>query len=248
MRNNDEDAHWCSRAEAVRGTLVLNQQSFASLLGVNMSSVRRWKNGHQSPDQFGKLLIELLESVLDTHSRTIVIESLRKVHAEPLPVVRMLTWLDAHARTSEAIPADAIAPPSWITRCTAGEEGESPCERVRRLRCALGVSQQELATLIGFSFSIVCRWQRSLADPANLGQLTLELLSNAVKGHAAQTIVLALREAGSRRADIARTLTWLERYPTLPEPRARPRRASTPPPFDSELLPSSTSWGGSRRS
>ncbi|NUQ13241.1 MAG: helix-turn-helix transcriptional regulator [Gemmatimonadaceae bacterium] len=216
--------------------LKLNQQSFGSLLRIGMGAVRRWRNGQQAPDKFGRLLIELLEGVLNVHHRSVVIESLRKARPEPLSIVRTLTWLGSHSRLSEPVDAAVTSPPWWIVRRTSEEETESLCERVRRLLRALGVNQQDLATLIGVSFSSVCRWKRSVVDPADFAQLTLELLSNVIKGHVAEIVIRALREAGSRRADIARTLTWLERHPTLPEPSPRPPRASSPPPFNAALL------------
>ncbi|MCC6556091.1 MAG: helix-turn-helix transcriptional regulator [Polyangiaceae bacterium] len=235
MRGDDENADWCSRSEGVRNALKLNQQSFGSLLRIGMDSVRRWKNGQQVPDKFGKLLIELLEGVLSVQPRLVVIESLRKSRAERLSIVRTLTWLGSRPRLSEPVDAVATSPPRWIIR-REEEEEESLCERVQRLLRALGINQQDLATLIGVSFATVCRWKRSLVDPADFGQLTLELLSNAIKGHPAETVTRALRAAGSRHAEIAKTLTWLERHPTLPEPSPRPSRASSPPPFDAALL------------
>ena len=49
-------------------------------------------------------------------------------------------------------------------------------QRIRRLRTALGLSQEKLARLIGVSFQSVNRWENGASTPAGPTDLVLETL------------------------------------------------------------------------
>lgn len=83
--------------------------------------------------------------------------------------------------------------------------------RVRTLRKALGLTQEELARLIGATFVSVNRWENNASTPTGLSAVVLELLRNAMNMHPPDEIVVRLRAAGHRPVEIVRVLVELEK-------------------------------------
>jgi len=110
------------------------------------------------------------------------------------------------------------------------------------MRAMLRLNQQSFAALMGFTVTTVSRWENGTAVPSGPSEAFLELLANVLKLHSRNVILAALREAAAATLPMIRTLTWLERHPTLPQ--AVPMVANSPPPssarrppFSPDILP-----------
>lgn len=82
---------------------------------------------------------------------------------------------------------------------------------VRSLRKKLGLTQQAFASLLGFSFVSVNKWENEGSSPTGLSAVLLQLLGSALRSHSADAVVGALRAAGGAPLDIVRTLAALEK-------------------------------------
>ncbi len=85
---------WSDRVKDMRGRLKVNQMQFSALLGFDPKSVRRWEQGRRKPERYSLLILELLSKSIGAHSRESLLKALRHAGPEPLPMVRMLTWLE----------------------------------------------------------------------------------------------------------------------------------------------------------
>ena len=200
---------------------------FANLIGIGVKALRKWASGSRPPHRLGEILLELLETVLEIHPRALVVGSLRNAGPDPLSVVRVLTWLERHTTISEPVTLLAVSPAS-----TSIPEKDCP-EWVKGMRAALGVSQQRLADLLGFSDAPVVRWENGRATPMGLAEVILVLLSNALNGHPGGALVECLGKADGARLVVVRALAWLERHPSVIQPVpviAGPLPPSTRPP------------------
>jgi transcriptional regulator with XRE-family HTH domain len=89
---------------------------------------------------------------------------------------------------------------------------------IRSLRKKLGLTQQAFASVLGFSFVSVNKWENDGSNPTGLSAVLLQLLDSALRLHPANAVIGALRAAGGAPLDVVRTLTALEK------PNERPRR------------------------
>jgi transcriptional regulator with XRE-family HTH domain len=85
----------------------MNQQRFAEVLGVTVMTVSRWETGLTAPKGLSALILTFLGNVVRLHPRQTLLDTLRKVGSEPLPLVRMLAWLKRHP----SIPSTPPDPP-----------------------------------------------------------------------------------------------------------------------------------------
>jgi transcriptional regulator with XRE-family HTH domain len=113
------------------------------------------------------------------------------------------------------------------------------------MRAKLKLNQQNFAALMGFTVMTVSRWESGSADPSGANEAFLELLANVLKLHSRGVILAALRDTGPEALPMMRTLTWLERHPTLPQAMPTFANSSPPssarrPPFSPHILPDST--------
>lgn len=81
---------------------------------------------------------------------------------------------------------------------------------VRRLRGALGLSQQAFASLLGLSFVTVNRWEGGRAVPHRLGRVLLQLLDGAMGIHPTGRVLEHLLAAGPEPLALVRALVRLE--------------------------------------
>ena len=103
-----------SSAEQVRGirvSLRLSQQRFAELLGVTVMTVSRWENGSAAPKRLSELFLSFLGNVVKLHARETILDALRKAGSEPLPMVRVLAWLERHPTVLQILDGQS-GPPS----------------------------------------------------------------------------------------------------------------------------------------
>lgn len=77
---------------------------------------------------------------------------------------------------------------------------------VRLLRKKLGLTQEDLASLIGTSFVSVNKWENNASKPTGLSAVLLELLSDAMKSNKPDKVVTWLRAAGPKPVSIVRAL------------------------------------------
>jgi transcriptional regulator with XRE-family HTH domain len=82
---------------------------------------------------------------------------------------------------------------------------------VRLLRKKLGLTQQAFASLLGFSFVSVNKWENDGSSPTGLSEVLLQLLESALRSHSPRAVITALRPAGGAPLDVVRTLTQLEK-------------------------------------
>ncbi len=82
---------------------------------------------------------------------------------------------------------------------------------VKMLRSKLGMTQQAFASLLGFSFVSVNKWENGGSTPTGLSAVLLSLLESALRVHAASHVVQTLRSAGGDPLTVVRILTDLER-------------------------------------
>ncbi|WP_082363236.1 helix-turn-helix domain-containing protein [Chondromyces crocatus] len=83
-----------TRVKALRTTLGLSQQQFASILGFSFVSINKWENGGSQPTDMSAALLALLESALKIHSPAHVLSELRPAGGTPLEVIRILARLE----------------------------------------------------------------------------------------------------------------------------------------------------------
>ncbi len=83
---------------------------------------------------------------------------------------------------------------------------------VKALRKALGLSQQAFASLLGFSFVSVNKWENDGSAPTGLSAVLLELLGNAVKRRGPSDVISKLRPLGGVPLEVIRVLTRLEQH------------------------------------
>lgn len=62
-------------------------------------------------------------------------------------------------------------------------------------RSKLGLTQQQFASLLGFSFVSVNRWENGHIRPKGLSAVVLSLLDTALRRHPAERVERTLREA-----------------------------------------------------
>lgn len=79
------------------------------------------------------------------------------------------------------------------------------------LRGRLGLSQQAFASLLGFSFVSVNKWENGGSRPTDLSAALLELLAAAAEKHPVPLVIQALRPAGGAPLEVIRILARLER-------------------------------------
>lgn len=89
---------------------------------------------------------------------------------------------------------------------------DSWAERVKEMRAKLKLNQQHFAGLLGVAVMTVSRWENGLATPRALSALVLNLLSKVIDQHSRQTLIDALRRAGSEPADLVRMLVSLDKH------------------------------------
>jgi DNA-binding transcriptional regulator YiaG len=82
---------------------------------------------------------------------------------------------------------------------------------VRELRAKLGMTQQAFASLLGFSFVSVNKWENRGSTPTGLSVVLLSLLESSLTRHPPSNVVQALRSAGGAPLSVVRTLAELER-------------------------------------
>lgn len=82
---------------------------------------------------------------------------------------------------------------------------------VKSLRSKLGMTQQAFASLLGFSFVSVNKWENGGSTPTGLSAVLLSLLESALGAHSPSIVVKALRGAAGVPLDVVRVLTELER-------------------------------------
>ncbi|WP_437994618.1 helix-turn-helix domain-containing protein [Sorangium sp. So ce145] len=88
---------------------------------------------------------------------------------------------------------------------------------VKALRSKLGMTQQAFASLLGFSFVSVNKWENDGSTPTGLSAVLLSLLESALHAHPPVHVVQALRGAGGVPLAVVRTLTELERTDGRPQ-------------------------------
>jgi transcriptional regulator with XRE-family HTH domain len=82
--------------KALRKSLDLSQQAFASLLGLSFVSINKWENKASSPTGLSAVLLQLLGNAVKRRGPSDVISKLRPLGGVPLEVVRVLTRLEQH--------------------------------------------------------------------------------------------------------------------------------------------------------
>lgn len=82
---------------------------------------------------------------------------------------------------------------------------------IKALRQRLGLTQEAFASLLGFSFVSVNKWENGASKPTDLSAALLSLLANAATKHDAATIIQSLRAAGGTPLEVIRILARLER-------------------------------------
>lgn len=83
-------------------------------------------------------------------------------------------------------------------------------ERVKGLRTRLALTQQQFASLLGFSFVSVNKWENGGSQPTDLSAALLELLEHAVARHTPANVLAELRPAGGAPLEVIRILARLE--------------------------------------
>ena len=73
------------------------------------------------------------------------------------------------------------------------------------------MTQQAFASLLGFSFVSVNKWENGGSTPTGLSAVLLALLESALRAHPPLQVVQALRSAGGDPLAVVRGLTELER-------------------------------------
>jgi DNA-binding transcriptional regulator YiaG len=87
-------------------------------------------------------------------------------------------------------------------------------QSVRNLRKRLNLTQQAFASLLGFSFVSVNRWeQKDGSSPTGLSVVILQLLESVLRSHPPSAVIAALRPVGGEPLDVVRTLTGMEKAP-----------------------------------
>lgn len=82
---------------------------------------------------------------------------------------------------------------------------------VKTLRTKLGMTQQAFASLLGFSFVSVNKWENGGSTPTGLSAVLLSLLESALRVHPPTHVTQSLRGAGGDPLTVVRILTDLER-------------------------------------
>jgi len=82
---------------------------------------------------------------------------------------------------------------------------------VKTLRAKLGLTQQAFASLLGFSFVSVNKWENGGSTPTGLSAVLLSLLESALRVHPPAHVIQSLRNAGGDPLSVVRILTDLER-------------------------------------
>lgn len=82
--------------------------------------------------------------------------------------------------------------------------------RIRAQRKKLDLTQQAFASLLGFSFVSVSRWENGHSQPEGLTTVIFTLLDSALNLHSPERVVRALRKAQGKFVDVVRTLVKLE--------------------------------------
>ena len=94
--------------------------------------------------------------------------------------------------------------------------------QVKSLRKKLGLPQEQLASLLGLSFATVNRWENGQTTPSGLGLILLQLLTEVVVLHPAETVVSQLRQAPNQLAVVKLLVTLsLEKADEEPDGRKR---------------------------
>ena len=78
------------------------------------------------------------------------------------------------------------------------------------MRARLGLSQQQFASLLGFSFVSVNKWENGGSQPTDMSAALLELLDAALVVHSPGHVLAELRPAGGAPLQVIRTLARLE--------------------------------------
>jgi transcriptional regulator with XRE-family HTH domain len=86
-----------------------------------------------------------------------------------------------------------------------------PSSPVKTLRSKLDMTQQAFASLLGFSFVSVNKWENGGSTPTGLSAVLLALLESALQTHPPLHVVRGLRSAGGDPLAVVRTLAELER-------------------------------------
>lgn len=124
-----EPGSWPRQIKHLRASLDLNQQNFASLIGVTTATVNRWENGLAVPSDLSAVILVLLANALHGHNIN-VMGPLIEAAGKMLPLVRALTWLERHPvhmaplLVFSSVPPPSTRPPPFATRV--------PTARLRR--------------------------------------------------------------------------------------------------------------------
>lgn len=81
--------------------------------------------------------------------------------------------------------------------------------QIRKLRERLGLTQQRFASLLGFSFVSVNRWENGHSAPTGLSAAVLELLTTAMAHSPETDLANVLRQVKPEPLEIIRTLVRL---------------------------------------
>ena len=80
--------------KALRKSLDLTQQDFATILGLSFVTINLWENRKRTPTGLGEVLLALLEGALQAHAPDAVVQALRATDGSSLAIVRTLAELE----------------------------------------------------------------------------------------------------------------------------------------------------------
>ena len=141
---------WCDVVEPrtlreCRVALGQSQAAFAALLGVSPESYRTWDTGRRATPSQVMARAQALATHRDDHALL------------PLPMLALL--IGVHVKTLRAAARDGRLPVTYDTRTTF--------RRLRALRRARGLSQAQLATLVGAARkAVVYQWEARTRTPS----------------------------------------------------------------------------------
>ncbi len=199
----------CMRIKEIRTQLNVSQRALARVLGVRPVNMSRWERGFARPSAMMRVILALLESVLNAQPHHVVLGTLRNVGAAHIDRIRALTFLERHPNLTQPLtipgnpfPAWPVPRPPWTAR-------------IAEICGKLALSQDEFADLIGFTAMAVSHWRHGRFRPSDLSEVILELLECVLEVQFRITVLQVLRMAGNEPLALVRALTHLERHPAI---------------------------------